>query len=87
MDICKVLEFRKILEPGACVLAMENCDEKTVAALEVYLEQMKEFKGDRAKFVRADLKFHELSAGPPAIRFWKRVFIKFFWNPERTMNK
>ena len=32
MDICKVLEFRKILEPGACVLAMENCDEKTVAA-------------------------------------------------------
>ena len=26
MDICKVLEFRKILEPGACVLAMENCD-------------------------------------------------------------
>ena len=28
MDICKVLEFRKILEPGACVLAMENCDEK-----------------------------------------------------------
>lgn len=31
MDICKVLEFRKILEPGACVLAMENCDEKTVA--------------------------------------------------------
>ena len=60
MDICKVLEFRKILEPGACVLAMENCDEKTVAALEVYLEQMKEFKGDRAKFVRADLKFHEV---------------------------
>lgn len=60
MDIYKVLEFRKILEPGACMLAVERCDEKTIAALEAYLEQMKQYQGDRAKFVRADLKFHEV---------------------------
>lgn len=60
MDIYKVLEFRKILEPGACVLAMKKCDEKTIASLETYLEQMRQFQGDRAKFVRADLKFHEV---------------------------
>ena len=67
MDICKVLEFRKILEPGACVLAMENCDEKTVAALEVYLEQMRLIeKGEEfsALFFCADLKFHEKCMKP-----------------------
>ena len=60
MDIYKVLEFRKILEPGACILAVENCEEKTIAALETYLDQMKQYQGDRARFVRADLKFHEV---------------------------
>lgn len=32
MDIYKVLEFRKILEPGACMLAVKRCDEKTIAS-------------------------------------------------------
>lgn len=59
-DICKVLEFRKLLEPGACVLAMRHCTPETIASLEVYLEQMEMFKEDRAKFVRADIKFHEV---------------------------
>lgn len=59
-DIWKVLEFRKILEPDACRLAVEHCTQKTIAALETYLEQMKMFQGDREKFVRADLKFHEV---------------------------
>ncbi len=59
-DICKVLEFRKLLEPGACVMAMENCTPETIASLEAYLEQMEIFKDDRAKFVRADIKFHEV---------------------------
>ena len=87
MDICKVLEFGKILEPGACVLAMENCDEKTVAALEVYLEQMKEFKGDRAKFVRADLKFHEVisrtSGNPLLEKSLHKVFLESRKNHEQ----
>lgn len=60
MDIYKVLEFRKILEPGACKLAMEHCDEKMIASLEVYLEQMNQYVGDRARFVKADIKFHEV---------------------------
>ncbi|MCI5870015.1 MAG: FadR family transcriptional regulator [Dorea sp.] len=59
-DIRQVLEFRKILEPGACRLAVGNCTDETIAALETYLEQMKIFQGDREKFVRADLKFHEV---------------------------
>lgn len=59
-DIWKVLEFRKILEPDACRLAVEHCTPETYAALEAYLEQMQMFEGDREKFVRADLKFHEV---------------------------
>lgn len=59
-DIWKVLEFRKILEPDACRLAVRYSTEETIAALETYLEQMQMFKGDREKFVRADLKFHEV---------------------------
>ena len=87
MDIYKVLEFRRILEPGACVLAMENCDEKTIAALETYLEQMKEFKGDRAKFVRADLKFHEVisrtSGNPLLEKSLHKVFLESRKNHEQ----
>lgn len=59
-DICKVLEFRQILEPDACRLAVKNCVPETIASLEAYLEQMEIFQGDRLKFVRADLKFHEV---------------------------
>lgn len=59
-DIRKVLEFRRILEPAACQMAVENTTPETIAALEAYLEQMTIFQGDRAKFVNADLKFHEV---------------------------
>lgn len=59
-DIYRVLQFRQIVEPEACKLAVQNCTPETIAALEAYLEQMEMFKGDRAKFVRADVKFHEV---------------------------
>lgn len=59
-DITKVLEFRQILEPDACRLAVLRSDEKTLAELEKYLIQMKKYKGDRERFVNADLKFHEV---------------------------
>jgi GntR family transcriptional repressor for pyruvate dehydrogenase complex len=58
-DILKVLEFRRILEPAACRLAVENCTDETIAELETYLQQMTRFKGDRVNFVQADLQFHE----------------------------
>lgn len=54
------MEFRKILEPDACRLAVEKCTPKIITALETYLEQMQMFQGNREKFVNADLKFHEV---------------------------
>lgn len=86
-DIYKVLEFRKLLEPGACILAMEHCDEKTIAALEAYLEQMIQYRGDRARFVRADLKFHEVisrtSKNPLLEKSLHKVFLESRRNHEQ----
>lgn len=87
MDIYKVLEFRKLLEPGACVLAMEHCDEKIIVCLETYLEQMNQHQGDRAKFVRADLKFHEVisraSGNPLLEKSLHKVFLESRKNHEQ----
>jgi len=89
-DIFKVLEFRRILEPNACLLAVEHCTEKTIATLEAYLEQMKMFRGDRSKFVRADLKFHEAicrtSGNPLLEKSLHKVFLETRKNHEQ-MNK
>ena len=57
-DIEKVLEFRRILEPDACRLAVERGDSQVVSELEKYLKQMKKYEGERDAFVNADLKFH-----------------------------
>lgn len=89
-DIWKVLEFRKILEPDACRLAVGYCTPETIAALEAYLEQMQMFKGDREKFVRADLKFHEVicrtSRNPLLEKSLHKVFTETRKNHEQ-MNK
>lgn len=58
-DIYRVLQFRLIVEPEACKLAVRNCTAETISELETCLERMRMSKGDRAGFVRADLKFHE----------------------------
>lgn len=86
-DISKVLEFRRILEPEVCRLAVKNCTEETIAALEVYLEQMKMFQGDKPKFVRADLKFHEVicrtSGNPLLEKSLHKVFVETRKNHEQ----
>ncbi len=89
-DIWKVLEFRRILEPETSRLAVRNCTEETIAALEAYLEQMKMFQGDREKFVRADLKFHEVisrtSGNPLLEKSLHKVFTETKRNHEQ-MNR
>lgn len=86
-DIWKVLEFRRILEPETCRLAVGNCTEQTIAALEAYLEQMRMFRGDREKFVRADLKFHEVisrtSGNPLLEKSLHKIFVETKKNHEQ----
>lgn len=58
-DIEKVLEFRQILEPEACYLAILKGSSRLVERLLGWLEEMKKAQGQQKEFVRADLKFHE----------------------------
>mgnify|MGYP002511952339 FL=1 len=58
IDIYKVLEFRRILEPEACRMAVERYTPEVFADLQHYLQQMERSRGNPAKFVRADLQFH-----------------------------
>lgn len=57
-DIHKVLEFRRILEPEACRMAVERYTPELFADLQHYLRQMERSRGNPAKFVRADMQFH-----------------------------
>lgn len=77
-DIAKVLEFRQIVEPQACFLAVRRCDGKLLTELEKYLSQMKKNMGNQAQFVQADMKFHEAicraSDNPLLLKSLVRVF-------------
>lgn len=77
-DIAKVLEFRKILEPQACLLAVRRCDGTLIQELEKYLGQMKKNMGNQTQFVQADMKFHEAicraSDNPLLLKSLSRVF-------------
>lgn len=88
-DIYRVLEFRKMLEPQVCRLAVRNADEETIATLEKWLEQMKQFRGksEKSRFVWADLKFHETicqcSGNPLAEKSLHKVFLETRRNHEQ----
>ncbi len=89
LDIYRVLEFRKILEPEVCRLAVPNAGPETVALLEKELEQMKTYRGlsEKEQFVSADLEFHEIicraSGNPLAEKSLHKVFQETRWNHEQ----
>ena len=60
MDIYKVLEFRRILEPEACRMAVEHYAPEIFADLQSCLRQMEKNRGNPAKFVQADMQFHSV---------------------------
>lgn len=86
-NIRKVLEFRRIVEPDACRLAVENGSQETITELEAYLEQMRAFHGEKVKFVRADLRFHEVicraSENPLLAKSLHKVFVETRKNHEQ----
>ena len=58
-DIAKVLEFRQIVEPEACYLAVRRGNTELIPELKYYLDEMKKNFGHKASFVQADISFHE----------------------------
>lgn len=61
-DIAKVLEFRRIVEPEACYLAVLRDEGGLVSILAENLEEMKKNPENRELFVQADIRYHEAIA-------------------------
>lgn len=58
-DIEKVLEFRQIVEPEACYLAVLRNSQELIPVLEGYLEEMRRNQGNKKCFVSADMEYHK----------------------------
>lgn len=86
-DIEKVLEFRRILEPDACRLAVERGDSQVVSELEKYLKQMKKYEGERDAFVNADLKFHEVICKASGNQLLEKSLHKVFLETRKNHNQ
>lgn len=58
----QLIELRRMLEAGACALAAERISEEDLAALDVFIAQMREAHraADLERFVEADLAFHDV---------------------------
>lgn len=88
-DICKVLEFRQMLEPDVCRLAVRRAGSDVIDALAICLESMRHsHDAQRAQqFVQADMQFHETichaSENPLAIKSLCRVFLENQRNHEQ----
>lgn len=87
MDIYKVLEFRRILEPEACRMAVEHYTPELYADLQYYLRKMEKSRGNPAKFVRADMQFHgvicKASGNALLEKSLNKVFVETRANHER----
>ena len=86
-DIRKVLEFRSILEPEACRLAVRYADDNVIEELEKYLNQMLRYEGVRERFVNADLKFHEVICRASGNPLLAKSLHKVFMETRRTHNQ
>ena len=88
-DIYKVLEFRRMLEPAVCRIAVQRSGPDVYEALELCLEAMRHchLSNNSAQFVQADLQFHETichaSENPLAIKSLCRVFQETLRNHEQ----
>jgi DNA-binding FadR family transcriptional regulator len=58
----QLIELRRMLEAGACGLAAERISAEDLAALDVFVGQMRQAheSGDLERFVEADLAFHDV---------------------------
>lgn len=57
-NIFDVLEYRRVMDPGAVVLATERASTEDLLELERIYHQMEEYRGDYKAFAHADLEFH-----------------------------
>lgn len=71
-------EARQVFEAGVVILATRRASENCIAKLKKKLESMRDSKGKRAEFLRADQDFHitiaEISGNPILLAVSKAMF-------------
>lgn len=79
-DMSSLMEFRLIIEPECCALAIKRLESDTIDNLAFYLEKMQESIGNQREFVKYDLLFHEAivkcTKNPLLINALRDVFSK-----------
>lgn len=77
-DIATIMEFRRMVEPGACFLAVARADSGLIERLRGCLDAMIESIGNSREFIKHDMAFHlEIclaSRNPLVERFLREVF-------------
>lgn len=77
-DMFSLMEFRLVMEPECCVLAISRLSDETLNNLRFYLEKMQESIGNQREFVKYDLLFHEeiikCTKNPLLLKVLKEVF-------------
>lgn len=69
-DVSKVLEFRLIMEPGSCYIAVQNSTHEIINKLQDHLNDMRNSIGNPSNYIVADMQFHEVicqATGNPLI--------------------
>lgn len=87
LDMEKVLEFRRIVEPEACYLAAVHLTDELLEDLDVSFRTMRENARNSIKFVTADLRFHraisKVSGNPLIEKSLNRIFDENFKDHEK----
>ena len=87
LDMEKVLEFRRIVEPEACYLAGVHLTDQLLEELDVSFRMMRENIENSVKFVTADLQFHraisKASENPLIEKSLNRIFDENFKDHEK----
>ena len=77
-DVEKILEFRLMIEPEGCFLAVGKTDEQTVENLRRHLNALVASIGDSEEFVKNDIRFHveigRASGNPLVEKYLREVF-------------
>ncbi|MCH3917850.1 MAG: FadR family transcriptional regulator [Spirochaetia bacterium] len=77
-NLDQVLEFRQIIEPEACFLSVLHGDKNFISRLEENYDMMRNKKNDKSKFIKLDLRFHQIICQASANPFIEKTTNQIF---------
>ncbi|MCC8026326.1 MAG: FadR family transcriptional regulator [Clostridium sp.] len=87
-DILKIMEFRRIVEPDACFMAVTRMPSDLLQNLERLYQAMEQHKEDKERFVTTDIAFHKeickASANPLVEKIMNQIFDEYRRNHDQV---